>query len=876
MIGQTISNYEILEKLGEGGMGVVYKAQDTKLDRLVALKFLPSHLSASEEDKARFIQEAKAASAMNHPNICTIYSMDEYEGQLFIAMEFVDGQSLREKQKSVSFKQAIDIGIQIADGLAAAHEKGIAHRDIKPENIMIRKDGIAQIMDFGLAKLRGVSRLTKAGSTVGTVGYMSPEQVQGLETDHRTDIFSLGVILYELFAGQSPFKSAHEAAINYEIVNEDPQPISVLKPDIEPELEMTVFDCLAKDPTERFQSAAELARNLRRFRKPSNRTRMSRTHTVQLSGNKEDASQSPFVRLERRWLIVVAALVVGILIGVGIMFWALPGQDSSPPSQTPKLRASINLPVEAPLILDFDLPTIGFNSPVIAISPQGTWLSYVAKTTSGQMLYLVDISTGEIRPLLGTEGAIHPFFSPDGEWIGFLTQDRVKKILLRGGTVISLCEATTPVLAWWTRSGTIYFTEHQNNALSRVSIDGTGKESLISNLDFLPGALLPGETHILAVKRHSISDDYSEILLLNLQTREEKTLVRSGYAPQYILPGYILFARASSLMAVRFDMNSKDVIGKPVAVVSGVTMESLFGILHATSANTGMLAFVPGYDISVGKPAWVNNSGDVQYIDMPEKVYGAIDLSPENNRLAVHVADVKDYVWIWDIKRQEGRRIPSEIAEGWPVWSHSGHKLASTARRTAGPRIFVRDVTQEGAVSNFMKIDIEASASGWSPDDKVLSVSTLGQPKGGVMFVGLNKKIDTTDFDGAFPLISPDAKLVAFKSVQTGHEEVFLCSYPGGKPVGQVSTTGGTEPLWMPSGELFYRDGRRWFSTHVTSSPEPRWDPPRLAFDTDFIDTPGWSYDVSRDSQRLLVVKRTKPITSSRIDILTNWFEDLE
>src|SRR5438046_3625871 len=207
MIGQTISHYKILEKLGEGGMGVVHKAEDTKLDRLVALKFLPSHLAASELDKARFIQEAKAASAINHPNICTIYSIDEYDGKMFIVMEFVDGQTLRQRRESISDKQAIDIGIQIADGLAAAHEKGIVHRDIKPENIMIRKDGIAQIMDFGLAKLRGnVSRLTKEGSTVGTAGYMSPEQVQGQDADHRSDIFSYGVLLFELLTGQTPFK----------------------------------------------------------------------------------------------------------------------------------------------------------------------------------------------------------------------------------------------------------------------------------------------------------------------------------------------------------------------------------------------------------------------------------------------------------------------------------------------------------------------------------------------------------------------------------------------------------------------------------------------------------------------------------------------
>src|ERR1043166_4636946 len=277
MIGTTLSQYKILEKLGEGGMGVVYKAEDTKLDRFVALKFLPPHLNASAQDKARFIQEAKAAAALNHPNVCSIIDIQDRDGQMFIVMEFVDGQTLREKKDSISFKQAIDIGIQIADGLSAAHEKGIVHRDIKPDNIMIRKDGIAQIMDFGLAKLRGnVSRLTKEGSTVGTAGYMSPEQVQDQDADHRSDIFSFGVLLYELFTGLLPFRGVHETALMYEIVNVDAAPMSTATPEIDAGLDAIVLECLEKDPRDRYQSIAEAGKDLRKFKRESSRSRVSR------------------------------------------------------------------------------------------------------------------------------------------------------------------------------------------------------------------------------------------------------------------------------------------------------------------------------------------------------------------------------------------------------------------------------------------------------------------------------------------------------------------------------------------------------------------------------------------------------------------------
>src|SRR5689334_1280703 len=280
MVGTVISHYKVLEKLGQGGMGVVYKAEDTKLDRIVALKFLPSHLNATDQDKARFSQEAKAAAALNHPNVCSIIDIRDHDGQMFIVMEFIDGQTLRAKMGALSPKQSIDIGIQIADGLAAAHEKGIVHRDIKPENIMVRKDGIAQIMDFGLAKLRGASskinRLTKEGSTVGTAGYMSPEQVLGQEADHRSDIFSLGVLLYEMFTGQLPFTGVHETALAYEIVNVDAAPMSTVRPEIDQALDAIVLDCLEKDPKERCQSVAEVARDLRRIKRESTRQRHSR------------------------------------------------------------------------------------------------------------------------------------------------------------------------------------------------------------------------------------------------------------------------------------------------------------------------------------------------------------------------------------------------------------------------------------------------------------------------------------------------------------------------------------------------------------------------------------------------------------------------
>ncbi len=313
MIGQTVSHYRILDKLGEGGMGVVYKAEDTRLKRTVALKFLPAHLSASEQDKARFLQEAQSASSINHPNICTIHDIQEHESQMFIVMEYVEGKTLHETP-GVSEKEAIEIGAQIAEGLAAAHEKGIVHRDVKPENIMVRKDGRVQIMDFGLAKLRGVSRLTKEGSTVGTAGYMSPEQVQGTDVDARSDIFSLGVVLYELFTGRLPFRGVHETAMAYEIVNVDAPPMRTAKPDINPELDRIVAGCLEKNPAERMQSAKQVAVDLRRSARDSGKHAVSREmHAASPQGNESaPGGRKRISRLIGAGLLVICLAAVAI------------------------------------------------------------------------------------------------------------------------------------------------------------------------------------------------------------------------------------------------------------------------------------------------------------------------------------------------------------------------------------------------------------------------------------------------------------------------------------------------------------------------------------------------------------------------------------
>ncbi|MBD3297288.1 MAG: protein kinase, partial [candidate division Zixibacteria bacterium] len=475
MIGQTIAHYRVLEKLGSGGMGEVFLAEDTKLDRKVALKFLPEHLALEGEVKARFLQEAKAAAAFTHPNVCSIHDVQEHDGRMFIVMEYVDGPTLRDKKDSLSITQIVEIGAQIADGLAAAHQQGIVHRDIKSENIMLRKDGIAQLTDFGLAKLKGVtSRLTKEGSTLGTTGYMSPEQALGQDVDHRSDIFSLGVVLYELLTGEMPFTGAHEAAIMYEIVNVEAAPPSAVNPELDPELDRILLECLQKEPDERYQSAREVAKDLRRFKRDSGRKRVSRISQSRVTQSRAPATRmatsphsvvgtpepEPSEKKQLRWL--PWALVAVLLLAVGYLLVA--------GARGKRTEGVYRFPILPPD--NFSLTIEGAGN--LAISPNGRYIVYAAQD-SAQTPYLwlrpVDKLTAQQLP--GTELGWYPFWSPDSRYVGFMTRaGKLKKIDVTGGPPVVLCDAASGRGGSWNENGDIIFSENSVSGIWRVSSAG--------------------------------------------------------------------------------------------------------------------------------------------------------------------------------------------------------------------------------------------------------------------------------------------------------------------------------------------------------------------------------------------------------------------
>ncbi len=823
MINTTIGHYKIEEKLGEGGMGIVYKAHDTKLDRTVALKFLPVHLSASELDKTRFMQEAKAAAILDHPNICTIYSIEEHEGQLFIAMQFVEGQLLRHRMSSMTQKQAIETGIQVAEGLAAAHEKGVVHRDIKPENIMIRKDGIAQIMDFGLAKLKGVSRLTKEGSTVGTAGYMSPEQIQGQDADHRSDIFSLGVLLYEMFTGQLPFKGVHETAIAYEIVNVDATPMSAVQPETNPELDRIVLECLEKDPSERFQSAAEIAKELRRYKRESSRQRMSRVFSVpQVAGPAEKggipARQGAVAGVLRREL---AAWGLAGLLLVALLFLIfnrpLPPETSEFP-----IRSSIVVP-DSIYVHSFGAL---LGPPVL--SPDGRTIAFTGVTQDGTLkIYVRPVDQTEIRSLRGTEGGFEPFWAPDGKTIGFFQKGRMKKTDLMGGSPTTIASVPNARGGTWSADGTIVFAPDYQSGLFQISSDGKGVPTPLTFLDSTRqegshrwAVFLPDGKHFLYLIRAASETGEAEgdaIFVGSLDGSVKKLLVQSSFNPAYA-DGYLLFVRSSTLFAQRFDPDRLSLAGDPITLQEGVLTDLGYNMAVFSVSATGVLLFQEGQAEAGARPMFLDRNGKVvRYID-DRSEQDHPRFSPDGRQLAVYLYDTRSRrsnIWIYDLQTGGRRRLTTR-PEGdfYPVWSRDGRSVYFSSGAKSLRDIYSQAVGHSGSGTEVFSSAEEDVVRDITRDGKTLLVETTNRAgnDGDLWLVSVGPKksdpipFQKTRFNETSGRISPDETWVAYTSDESGETEVYLkrLSAPESDPW-KISSGGGFLPVWGPGGnELFY------------------------------------------------------------------------
>lgn len=821
MIGKTILQYEIIEQLGEGGMGVVYKARDTKLDRFVALKFLTKNVGSSESDRQRFMQEAKAAATLNHPNICTIYDVAEHEGQLFIAMEFIDGETLRDRKNNISFKQSIDIGIQVAEALAAAHEKGIVHRDIKPENVMLRKDGLVQIMDFGLAKLQGVSRLTREGNTVGTMGYMSPEQVQGFNVDHRTDIFSFGVLMYELISGQSPFKGMHETAIIYEIVNVDPEPITIVKPELPPDLDAILLECLAKEQDERYQSAKEIVKDLRKLKRESSRQTASRILAVrksQISSGSRIAPQTmeyetlpqkkSFLFSFNVWMIVSIASSILLFVAIGWYFLSI--------KTKPEL---IRLSFETPNGNIFNT-TVGGH---IEISPDGKMVAFVATDTLGKdHLWVRPIDSPTPLLLPGTENAYYPFWSYDSRMIAYFADGRLKKIDAKGGPSFSICDAGSGRGGSWNNEGIIVFAPVSGGPLHQVSSAG-GTSKPLTTLDSTqfevnhrwPHFLPDGEHFFYSVQtsKPTLEEESEHIRIGSLHDGKNDIVLHASSNAIYN-QGWVLYYKQNSLLAQQFDDGSLELKGEPVPILENILYAQVRSKGAFSLSRNNRLAFLATSKSDNEKIIYDTRG----MIDRVVKTKIAPTTSSFSFDGKYFVTDIYDEaakntdLWIHDLQRNSDTRLTFDKGTDLvPQWSPDGSKIYFSSNRTSIFSVYEKNSNGTGEERLVYGSKFATYVTDVSSDKKklLLSVNTQGAQKWdiGIYDMAEQKYIPllTSEFSEWVGTFSPDGRWFTYQSNETGKYEIYIRPTDGSPSKWQVSTSGGEQPMWLNSGkEIIY------------------------------------------------------------------------
>lgn len=880
LAGSRLGPYEILAAAGSGGMGEVYRARDTRLDRTVAIKILPSYLSEVPDAKQRFEREARAISSLQHANICTLFDIGSQNGTDYLVMEYLEGETLADRlaKGPLPPEQVLKYGTEIAEGLEKAHRSGIIHRDLKPGNVMLTKSG-AKLMDFGLAKASSVAPvsgltatlatpeashpLTAAGTIVGTFQYMSPEQVEGKEADARSDIFSLGAVLYEMAAGKRAFRGKSHASIVAAILASEPQPISAVQPMSPPALDRVVKGCLAKDPDERWQTAHDVK--------------------LQLQWIAEGGSQAGIpapVSKRRRWSQYVAWGVAAMFLLAAIGFavaWTLRTPNS------PRLvRASILAP-EGASFRPFD----------IAISPDGSKLAFAAIDQQGKtQLWVRSLGSASAQPLAGTEGGMEPFWSGDSQNLGFFADGKLKRIEASGGGLQVLADAPIPRGGSWNRDGVILFSPTSTGGIYRIPASGgTVQEatklnsSKNENSHRWPCFLPDGRHFAFIAWNGSTGTAAAQVYAGSLESQDTAFLTESGGRASYALPGYLLFVRGSNLMAQPFDSRHLRLSGEPTPIVEQLGRDYTFSAAYSVS-DTGVLVAHNG-GVSTSALTWYDRSGKPAS-SMGTDNFNVIRFSPDGHTLATSVYDNSggEDIWLFDMVRGVRTRFTFGPAlSDDPVWSPDGKMIAFDSNRTGTYALYQKpsNGTQKEQVV-FADPAVKFTTS-WSPDGKYVLFDRIDpQSKGKTAIWVLPMFGDhkaypliTTDFNNTYSEFSPDGQWVAYDSNESGKDEIYAVAFPNATARFQISTSGGANVQWRADGkELYYTDpDNRIMAVDVASkgetlqigTPHALWQPRLVP-----VNPP---YAATADGKRFLA--NELPLQStSHMTVVLNWNADLK
>ncbi len=881
-IGQNVSHYNIVGKLGKGGMGEVYRAKDEKLGREVAIKVLPEEFAKDADRLVRFQREAKLLASLNHPNIASIYGLEEADGISFLVLELIEGGTLADRLKTgpIPIEESLKLAIQIIEALEAAHEKGVIHRDLKPSNIKVTPDGKIKVLDFGLAKAYAGDReevnlsnsptlsdvATRQGLILGTAAYMSPEQARGKSLDKRADIWAFGCVLFEMMAGRAAFTGKDVTDILAAVIRSEPEWTTL--PELHWRLREVLERCLEKEAKDRYHDISDVRVDIQRVLKDPGGV------LGQPSATTEPGSRP------RRMLVWIAAAVVLTAVVAGVVVWRLK------PSESPQvMRFEYELPEGQ------QLSALG--SP-LAVSPDGK--KFVYSTNNG--LYLRSADEWNARLIAGTEGLTQqPFFSPDGRSIGYFSpSDRqLKKIAINGGAPVALCTVNQLVGGWWNADDTIVYGQYPLGPIMRISANGGTPEALIkpkSELLIFP-QILPGGRSILYTSAASTTQ--MRVMVQPLASEDPKELF-AGAGTRFLSTGHLVYTlpNNNNLFAVPFDPERLELAGAQVPIVQGVGQWAV--------SDTGTLVFAPasagsGSGTAGRSLVWIDRKGQEEKLESPPDEYRFPNISPDGTKIALTLyRDAAPDLFIWDLVRKTMMRLTfDEHNDVQPLWTPDGRRIIFWSGREGGG-IYEKAADGSGEVEKIFAFNGGSLFPfSWSRDGKTL---VMGETDGAAGFdiEVLSMEGDRTrkpllheeKYTEVQPQVSPNGGFIAYTSSESSQNEVYVRPFPEvDKGRWQVSTAGGDSPLWSPDGrELFYLNGDAVMAVPVEYQPNFSLGTPRVLFKGTYVSAypaDGTPWDISPDGKRFLMIKlpaaaagASQAAGPQKIDVIVNWLQELK
>jgi Tol biopolymer transport system component/predicted Ser/Thr protein kinase len=876
--GTRLGPNEILSALGSGGMGQVYRARDTRLVRMVAIKVLRPDLTTSPDRRERFMREAQAVAALTHPHICALYDFGSENGLDYLVMEYLEGETLADRLLGgpLSLADVLRHAIEIADALEHAHRQGFVHRDLKPANVMVTKSG-AKLLDFGLAKSRPratflesaplpthrapTESLTAEGTLIGTLPYMAPEQLEGREADARSDIFAFGAVVYEMVTRRRAFDGGSHASVIAAILTADPPALMELQPLAPPALDRVVRKCLAKDPDERWQSAHDLKTALQWSAE---------------AGSGEHPGRPPLAQQRDRlgWVVAGVFLVVSVVaIGVG-------RRDREPTHDTKPISFVVGAPEDT---------TLFSGGGVMAISPDGRQLALVATPRGGKpLLWIRSLDGVDARPLAGTADANQPFWSPDSRSVAYSAGGKLKKVDVASGDVQTVCE-TEALAGTWNASGVILFKSRLGGRIERVPANG-GRPTPVTSIDPSRGEFelnwpqfLPDGRHFLYFVR-STQPEFAGIFVASLDG-PDRTRVLSEYSQAlYVSPGYLVFHREGTVFAQHFDAATLKLSGDAVPVISDIafnvgTRRGVFSI-----SDTGTLAYRTAEDTVLG---WFDRGGTPLGTIGPPGHYYHPALSPDGRTVAIARLDPRaatQDIWLIDADRGSPTRLTFDAGlDASPIWSPDGTRIVFASRRREKGDLYVKSLTETRPGELLLNLSVSIFPVDWSRDGNFVVFMQAGRQPTSHGFniwvlpvVGERKPFAAVETPAAHAQFSPDGRWLAYDSDETGASEVYVRPFPrttAGR--WRMSDHGGVEPKWRRDGkELFYLGAdQRLMAVRIRTDSSFQADPPVPLFETPAVGANlswGNRYDVAPDGQRFLI--NTSARGSSRpITVVVNW-----